>query len=663
MTTYYVSSEIGDDNNAGTSGTAPLASLQVAANLVRPGDKVEVMNGTYYAPSYGDAVDITTSGTASAPITFEAAPGATPVIDSSGGWSGIKIEASYIAVKGFTIVGDAARYDLTSALAGYSAGNADLDGNGIRIVGSGAAIPNHITISNNTIYNEPGGGIAADGADYLTITNNVVHDNAHWSAYGCSGITINTSKNVDNNAGPHMVVSGNTAYNNAQLVGAESTGGAILDGEGIILDTNPGYTGGFLIQNNTAYGNGSAGIESFLSDNAVITGNTVYGNNTQHVQPTASTAQIFINQSSNNVVSNNSFTSSGGTTTGGGTTAGSGGTSTGGGTNASLANGNFATGDLTGWTLGGNFAQPNLPEIYVTRNGQGGSAYAAGMGSMGSDGTLSQTVATTAGQTYTLSFWLQNEGSTDNDFKATWNGQTLLSLSDATQSGYKQYTYSVTAAGPSSTLAFSAMNTPSQWDLDNVSLTASGPSLANGNFATGDLTGWTLGGNFAQPNLPEIYVTRNGQGGSAYAAGMGSMGSDGTLSQTVATTAGQTYTLSFWLQNEGSTDNDFKATWNGQTLLSLSDATQSGYKQYTYSVTAAGPSSTLAFSAMNTPSQWDLDNVSLTASGPSLATATAASLADVISSVGSSSGTALVRSTSTSTVPTLLSASSLPQAG
>ena len=688
--------------------------------------------------------------------------------------------------------------------------------------------------------------------------------------------------------------------------------------------------------------------------------------------------------------------------------------------NASLVNGNFPTGDLSGWTLGGNFAQPNLPEIYVTANGQGGSTYAAGMGSMGSDGTLSQTVATTAGQTYTLSFWLENEGSTDNDFNATWNGQTLLSLANAAQSGYKQYTYSVTAAGPSSTLVFSAMNGPSQWDLDNVSLTAkvSSPvaapvitqgvvnsngsvtltgtavanatvtvcdgaasplgtatasstgawsyttpglthgaypftatdttsagtsaassalnltvplpaapviskaavnanesvtltgtaaagavvtvsdgaasplgtatassagawtftsvalsggaypftatdttaagtsaassaynvtvpsaqtvaapvitkgvvnangsvtltgtavngakvtvcdgaasplgsvtasssgawsyttpglthgaypftatettsagtsaassalnltvplpaapviskaavnanesvtltgtavagakvtvsdgaasplgtatassagawtfttialsggaypftatdttaagtsaassaynvtvpnaSLTNGNFQTGNLTGWTLGGNFAQPNLPEIYVTANGQGGSTYAAGMGSMGSDGTLSQTVATTAGQTYTLSFWLENEGSTGNDFKATWNGQTLLSLANAGQSGYKQYTYSVTAAGPSSTLVFSAMNTPSQWDLDNVSLTAkastSSASAPNTTAGALANVISLAGSSSGTALVNSNNTSTAPTLLSASSLPHA-
>ena len=67
------------------------------------------------------------------------------------------------------------------------------------------------------------------------------------------------------------------------------------------------------------------------------------------------------------------------------------------------------------------------------------------MGSVGSDGTLSQTIATTAGQTYTLSFWLQNEGSSPNDFSAIWNGQTLLSLTNAAQSGYTEYTYTVTA--------------------------------------------------------------------------------------------------------------------------------------------------------------------------------------------------------------------------
>jgi Right handed beta helix region len=304
MTTYYVSSEIGNNNNAGTSQNAPLASLQAAANVVKPGDTVQVMNGTYTAPAYGAALDITTSGTANAPITFEAAPGQKPVIDSSGGWNAIDIQASYIVVSGFTVVGDAANYNLQSALAGYGTGNANLNGNGIVVnPSSSVSLPNHITIENNTVSNEPGGGIGIDGADYVQILNNVVHNNANWSAYGTSGITINSSVNLDTNPGPHDIVSGNIVYDNAQLVPSSGVG-AITDGEGIILDSNQNYTSEILVENNTVYGNGSAGIESFLTNNATITGNNIYGNNTQNIQSQGN-AEILINQSNNNTVTNN----------------------------------------------------------------------------------------------------------------------------------------------------------------------------------------------------------------------------------------------------------------------------------------------------------------------------------------------------------------------
>src|SRR5258707_964903 len=133
MTVYYVSSIVGADKNAGTSASAPLATLQAAANLVKPGDTVEVMNGTYTGPFNGSVLNITKSGTATAPITFEAAPGATPVIDSSGTWNGINIQASYVVVSGFTVVGDAGNYTLSTALADYNSGDPALNGNGIAI--------------------------------------------------------------------------------------------------------------------------------------------------------------------------------------------------------------------------------------------------------------------------------------------------------------------------------------------------------------------------------------------------------------------------------------------------------------------------------------------------------------------------------------------------
>ena len=121
-----------------------------------------------------------------------------------------------------------------------------------------------------------------------------MHDNAHWSAYGQSGISIAASVNFDNAPGPHIIVSGNTSVNNAELV-PEYRANAITDGEGIILDSNHGYTGGFLVQNNTTHGNSGPGIEALGSDNAVITGNTTTGDLTN--PNLASEGEIFNNQS------------------------------------------------------------------------------------------------------------------------------------------------------------------------------------------------------------------------------------------------------------------------------------------------------------------------------------------------------------------------------
>ena len=217
------------------------------------------------------------------------------------------VQASYISIQGFTVVGDAASYTLAKALAQYSTSNANVDGNGIVVESAGGGqVPNHITIQNNTVYDEPGGGIGVIGADYVQILNNTVHDNAHWSAYGNSGISIASSVNSDTKSGVHDIISGNTSYNNTELVPFFAVG-TITDGEGIILDTNTGFTGEILVQGNTTYGNSGAGIESFLTNNAVINGNTPYANLTNPLA--ASDGQIFINSSTNDVVTNNTTVS------------------------------------------------------------------------------------------------------------------------------------------------------------------------------------------------------------------------------------------------------------------------------------------------------------------------------------------------------------------
>ena len=139
-----------------------------------------------------------------------------------------------------------------------------------------------------------------------------------------------------------------------------------------------------------------------------------------------------------------------------------------------MANGAFEAGNLTGWTMGGNDGLfLGGPQIFITNTAQSGQ-FAADLGSVGSDGTLSQNILTTAGQNYTVQFWLANASGGPNDFTAKWNGQTLLALTNAAAQGYTEYTYNVVATAGISNLEFDARQDPSDWRLDSISVTAVG---------------------------------------------------------------------------------------------------------------------------------------------------------------------------------------------
>jgi parallel beta-helix repeat protein len=311
MTTYYVSSASGSDNNAGTAAGSPLATLQAAADLVRPGDTVEVMNGTYSnASGDGGVLQITTSGTAAAPIRFQAMPGQTPVIDSAGNWSGIVDNgASYVTISGFTIQGDAPSVTLAEAQSqDNNTNNPVTAGDGIDIqAGSGGSNPHNVIVEDNTVRNQPGGGIVSMDADYVQILNNVTYDNAKYSPYAASGISLGFSKNYNTAPGVHDTISGNISYDNTELVPFHVTG-TITDGEGIIVDSNNlnGYTGKIIVENNTAYGNSGPGIEDFDSNNVTITGNTAYQDTTN--ARLASEGQISISESSGSTSTSNKTT-------------------------------------------------------------------------------------------------------------------------------------------------------------------------------------------------------------------------------------------------------------------------------------------------------------------------------------------------------------------
>ena len=96
--------------------------------------------------------------------------------------------------------------------------------------------------------------------------------------------------------------------------------------------------------------------------------------------------------------------------------------------------------------------------------------------------------------------------------------------------------------------------------------------LNNGSFESGDFTGWTTGGNFIDTSVTfgGFYAYSGAEDGTWYAV-MGPVGSDGTLSQTFSDTAGQHYNFSFWFASVGDNPSDFSASWDGTSVLSLTN--------------------------------------------------------------------------------------------
>lgn len=162
-----------------------------------------------------------------------------------------------------------------------------------------------------------------------------------------------------------------------------------------------------------------------------------------------------------------------------------------------VTNGGFETGTISGWTLtaasvGTDFRISNTPgEVHS-------GSYAAAFGAISSsDDALTQTtIATIAGHNYVFSFWLMhNSSNLQNDFSAYWNGTQVLNLLNTNSFGYTQYTYNVTATGPSTTIIFKGRDVPAWYFLDDVSVTDLGAGTGGsggGSTQVPVIDGWWL---------------------------------------------------------------------------------------------------------------------------------------------------------------------------
>jgi hypothetical protein len=146
-----------------------------------------------------------------------------------------------------------------------------------------------------------------------------------------------------------------------------------------------------------------------------------------------------------------------------------------------VQNGGFETGDFTGWTLVGDtivYYGHGEFIIYDAVEGTNSGYEVVHSGDygafLGDDrlATLSQTLATVAGQNYLISFWLDNPVSGSvQQFLVNWSGTTLYDVTNPPAFAWTNLQFIVTASGTNSILQFGAENDPSYFGLDDISVT------------------------------------------------------------------------------------------------------------------------------------------------------------------------------------------------
>lgn len=135
---------------------------------------------------------------------------------------------------------------------------------------------------------------------------------------------------------------------------------------------------------------------------------------------------------------------------------------------------------------------------------------------------------------------------------------------------------------------------------------SAGSLVVNGGFETGDFSGWTLSGNTGNTGVD----TDDAHSGT-YGAGFGAVGSDSYLSQTVSTVLGTSYTLDYWLRDDGGSYSEFSVAWNGTLLTSFVNGSGFPYQEFTFANLVGTGSDTLTFSLRQDPAWFSLDDVSL----------------------------------------------------
>jgi hypothetical protein len=132
-----------------------------------------------------------------------------------------------------------------------------------------------------------------------------------------------------------------------------------------------------------------------------------------------------------------------------------------------VQNGGFETGDLSNWTEVGNTGYGN-----VTCGSAPEGSCEAFFGPIGSLGGIEQSIATTAGGEYAISFILNSDGGTPGAFKVDFGSETLLSLTNPPAAGDQTFTFDAIATAADTVLQIQFQDDSGFMFLDSVQVSA-----------------------------------------------------------------------------------------------------------------------------------------------------------------------------------------------
>jgi hypothetical protein len=220
---------------------------------------------------------------------------------------------------------------------------------------------------------------------------------------------------------------------------------------------------------------------------------------------------------------------------------------------------------------------------------------------------------------------LSNHGSTTLSWSLTnipaWltanptNGTlTAGSVATTITVGFTSVAYTLTSGTYSASLAITDGNTLIT-QFYPFTLEVSPSLIKNGGFEAGNFANWTLAGD---SNLTFVSASHVAPHSGRFSAISGQYNSLAYLSQSVPTTPGQAYLLSFWLANpKAGTPNQFIANWipaqaTTNALLNQANFGALNWTNEQFVVVSTGTNSTVQFGFRNDPQYLGLDDVSLT---------------------------------------------------